>query len=251
MKFLLLLMFVLVQCQLFAQEHNKLFLKHSKDTVYADENDKIIDKRLFNYKINSSLYYGYQFETDKAVLLRLRFSHLFGKLDPTYKHQLFKLFASRNHVDTTKIMLIHYQDTLKKITDFPKENTIVYNKDSTSHKHVISHKTFLKEHENCQKKFKRNKKTNVYHFFEINEGHPLSYGNCTWEKDNFNLINSMFRDKYKRFSTIIIHPNGDFYCYNFNEDGVNLRIYEDIIRDKKWDEHMAEFEKNFQYLNAL
>ena len=251
MKFLLFLLIILVHTQLSAQESDKLYLTYAKDTIYADENNNIIDKHLFNFKFDSSIYYGFRFETDKIVVLRLRFSHLFGTLETTKKEQLFKLLASRNHVDTTKIMLIHYQDTLKRIVDFPKEDIVVFNKDSSSHTHIISHKSFVKQHENCLKGFKRNKKTKVYHFFGINKGHPLTYENNTWEKDNFNLINNMFRDKYRRFSTIIINPNGNFYCYNFNDEGKNLKVYEDIIKDKKWDEHMNEFSIKLQSLNSL
>ncbi len=251
MKFVLFLLILFTQAKLSAHTYRDSSRTQAKDTIYLDENDKIIDKRLFNFKFDSSIYYGLRFENDSIVVDKLRFSHLFGKLEETRKKQLFKLFASRNHVDTTKIILIHYQDTLKRIVDFPKENTIVFNKDSTSHKHLYSHKSFLQQHKNCLKDFKRNKNTNVYHFFGINTGHPLNYDNCTWEKDNFSLINNMFRDKYKRFSSIIIHPNGNFYCYNFNDEGKNLKVYQDIIKNKKWDEHIDEFSKRLQTLNSL
>lgn len=251
MKFLLFLLIFFTQTQVFSQIVKQSNIKHIKDTIYADENDDVIDKRLFNYKFNSTIYYGFRFETDSVVLEKLRLSHLFGTLEATKKEQLFKFLTSRNHVDTTKIMVIHYQDTLKRITDFPKENKIVLSKDRSSHYHVLSHKSFIKLHKDCVKTFKRNKKTNIYHFFSVNTGHPLTYEECHWEKDNINLINNMFRDNYRRFSTIVIHPNGNFYCYNFNDDGENFKVYQDIIKDKKWDEHMNEFSKKMKSLNSL
>lgn len=251
MKYVLILLLCFWQTQLNAQHLSQQQYRYSKDTIYEDENGNSIDKRLFNYKFDSSIYHGYKFEEDKNVLLKLRLSYLFGELESTKKVQLFKLLASRNNIDTTKIMVIHYEDTLKRIVDFPKEDSMVFNKDRTQHTHIHTHKSFIFHIKQCIRNFKRNKKSNVYHFFGVNKGHPLIYEKCELYEDNFGLINNMFRDQYKRFKTIIVHPSGKFYCINYSDGRKSIDIYKDIIKDKKWDEHMSEFSKSIKSLNSL
>lgn len=221
-----------------------------KDTIYSDENNQIIDKRVFNFKSNSSLYYGIRFEYDTIVLKRLRFSYLFGKLEESNKNQLFKLLAKRNAVDTTKLIVIHYSDTLKSLKEFPEKPKIVLNSDSTSHRHVASYKQFIRTHKTCVNGFKHNKKANIYHFYGFNNGHPEKYKKYTWQKDHFKLIAKMFTDNYKRFHTVIMHPNGNFFGFNYRKKNNNI-IYNDIVKDKNWDKHLAHFKQKLESLNSL
>ncbi len=221
-----------------------------KDTIYSDENDQIIDKRVFNFKHKSSLFYGIRFENDTVVLNKLRFTYLFGEIKKTKKNQIFKLFSQRSAVDTTKLIVIHYTDTFKSIAEFPKNNMIIYNKDSTSHKHISNHKQFIKNHKYCIKNFKKNKKANVYHFYGLNNGHPENYKEYTWQKDHYKLIANIFSDSYKRFHTIIIRPDGNFFCFN-NRKGNNIDIYDDIVKNKKWEKHKAKFKVRLKSLNSL
>ncbi len=246
MKLSLLFFFALLLCSnsIAQAKINK------KDTIYSDENDQIIDKRVFNFKYKSNLFYGIRFENDTIVLNRLRFTFLFGEIEDSKKNQIFKLIAKRNKVDTTQLIVIHYTDTLKSMDEFPKNNSIVYNKDSTTHKHVYSHKNFILSHKKCIKNFKKNKKANVYHFYNINNGHPEKFKEYTWQKDHYRLITNMFSDSYKRFNTIIINPDGDFFCFNFREDN-NISIYNDIVKNKKWEKHKASFKKRLKSLNSL
>ncbi|WP_299334496.1 hypothetical protein [uncultured Psychroserpens sp.] len=219
-----------------------------KDSIFLDEYDNAIDKRLFDFKLKSTLFYSLTMSNDTLVLNKLRFSHLFGELETPKKQQLFKFLSQRNNVDTTKVMIIHYQDTLKKINEFPEKSALIYSKDSSSHRHVISHKAFLKQHKKCQNKL-NTKKTRVYHFYGHNNGHPESIKKLTWTKDHLHLINTLFRDAYKRYSAIIIHPDGSFYCWNYR-DG-NLDVYEDIRKGKRWDKHKKEFIKKLEALNSM
>lgn len=87
--------------------------------------------------MNSPLYYVliYKNEKNKIVTLKARPSYFFGTIEKVKKQQLFKLLAQRNNVDTTKTIVIHYQDTLKRIDEFPKTNKIVPTKNG--HKHLV------------------------------------------------------------------------------------------------------------------
>lgn len=244
--------FVLFLICYIASSQNKqpqVVFKYQKDTLYINETNEDINKRVYNLKVKSNLFAGLRFENDTLVLYKLRFSHLFGTLENSKKNQLFKLISSKNKVDTTKIIIIHYQDTLKRISQFAKKTGIVFNKDSTSHRHVISHKTFINQHKKCVRTLGKRNKSQVYHYYNFNNGHPETYKKVDWYKDNLSLIDKIFRDSYRRFNTIIIHPNGDFFCRNYNDE--NSNIFKDITKGKRWKKHKKEFEESLDTLNSM
>ncbi|MEM5564473.1 hypothetical protein WNY78_05140 [Psychroserpens sp. AS72] len=226
----------------------QVIYKYQKDTLFLNETNQPIIKKSFNLKLDSPLFSSLRFENDTLVLYKLRFSHLFGKLKISQKHQLFSLLNSRNNVDTTKVMIIHYQDSLKPINEFAKKTGIAYNKDSTTHRHVMSHKTFVVKHKDCVRKLSKRNKSNVYHYFKVNNGHPLEFKKAKWYEDYYGLIDKLFRDSYSRFFTIVIHPDGSFYCKNYNDN--NGKIFKDLIKGKRWKLHKKEFEENLNSLNS-
>ncbi|WP_179352537.1 hypothetical protein [Winogradskyella vidalii] len=138
-------------------KYPKYYLEYAKDTIYSDVEYFNISKKAHNTKLKSKLFSSVKYENDTLVLYRLRQSYLFGELDELKKNQLFLLFSNRNKIDTTKIMVIHYQDTLKKISEFPKESGIVYNEDRTSHTHATSHEDYVKHQIACTKKLSKKK----------------------------------------------------------------------------------------------
>lgn len=235
----------------FAQvgQHQKSYTSASKDTLRVDRNNQSIAKKIYDYKLDSSLFSALRFENDSLILYKLRLSYMFGELMPEKKTQLYQLLYSKNQVDTSKIMVIHYQDTLRAISYFPEKSKIVYAEDSLSHRHVANHKTFIKQHERCVKKNGKGRRNNVYHFFGYNEGHPTEFDKIKWQKDYLSLVERIYRDSYGRFNTIILHPDGTFVGYNYNDD--TGKIYQDLIKGKRWTKHKANFEKRVKALDLM
>ena len=92
----------------------------TKRIIYADENYKQIDFTEYSKKMKSGLYFFARFENDTAVFKKLRFKEFYGSLNTHKKTQLNKLFYQRFQIDSTKIWLIHYIDSvpdIKRITN--------------------------------------------------------------------------------------------------------------------------------------
>ncbi|MGA9238370.1 hypothetical protein, partial [Robiginitalea sp.] len=92
----------------------------TRDTLYVDEGYISIDEYAFKKKIHSKLYYERLYDLDTILLKKLFLKYYLGELKPATKNQLFGLLAQRNEVDTTKIIFIHYQDTLKTRDSYPR-----------------------------------------------------------------------------------------------------------------------------------
>lgn len=240
-----------------------------KDTLCFDEADHLISKALFNKKISSNIYHGLQLDTDTLVIQKVRFNYCFGNLQPTIKSQLFKLLSSRHQIDTTKTLVIHYIDTLRSISEFPKQNSVVY-KDSLgniipikkngssfdlasarnikTHEHILNHQSFVKQHERCLKDHKKLKANiEVLHFYAVNNGHPEQVSDVKWYKDYGSVLKKVFSDGYKNFNNIIVHPNGDFYMQSFKSE----IPYKDLVKKIKWSEYEQHFNKKVETLNSL
>ncbi|TXD84829.1 hypothetical protein ESY86_03805 [Subsaximicrobium wynnwilliamsii] len=248
--FLLIILFFSKQI-VFAQveEHQVSYTTASKDTLRVDRSNQPIAKKAYDYKLDSSLFSVLRFENDSLVLYKLRLSYMFGNLVPETKTQLYQLLHSKNQVDTSRVMVIHYQDTLRAISYFPEKSKTVYAKDSMSHRHIANHQAFINQHKNCLKKNKRGRRNNVYHFFGYNEGHPAAFDKILWKKDHLGLVDQIYRDSYDRFNTIILHPDGTFVGYNYNDD--TGKIYQDLIKGKRWELYKADFEKRVKALDAM
>lgn len=231
------------------------------DTIYSDENNRLISKDLFDRKMNSALFHGLRYETDTLVLNKIRFNYYFGELDPTIKSQLFKLLSKRNSVDTSKTLVIHYLDTLKSIEEFPKKTETVFfdslnNEveipkfnnsylDLTSlgniksHIHVKNYKTFVREYKRCIKKHKKyNETVDLLHFYGYSRGNlqEMNYG-VDWLKDYGLVVKKVFSDGFKNFNIIILHPDGEF----FMQSRYNKLSYENLLKRIHWEEYKAEF----------
>jgi hypothetical protein len=213
--------------------------------LYLDEGKIEIDKRTYNKKLRSDLYYGQRYTNDSIVYNVLYLSYYIDKIKKPQKEQLFKLLAQRNHVDTTRSMLIHYENTLKAIEDFPKNDTIIYYKYGL-HSHLISHKTFIDGHKKCNSTKRKN--SNVYHFFAVNNGHPLSFDGQIWYEDNLLLLKNTFGNGRESRSNwaLIIHPSGEFAVRNAELD---YKIWNKLADHLDWEKQLRKFDKKFNRLN--
>ncbi|NER18498.1 hypothetical protein [Spongiivirga citrea] len=218
-----------------------------KKKIYFDESGKKVSSLIFDQKLYSSIYYGVNYHTKDYDVSTLYLNYYIGKIDSIKKHQLFSLLSQRNQIDTTKTILIHYKDSLKSIASFPEKDTVIQLKNGR-HKHLHSHITFLKQHENCVRRFKRKKDINVYHFYTSNDGHPEIYDNLKWHKDHLQMLKKLFsnRENLGYYWHLVIHPNGDYFVYNRN---LNTAIYRDLMKQRRWKKHLSSFIKKYNALN--
>ncbi|WP_136467876.1 hypothetical protein [Flagellimonas onchidii] len=220
----------------------------SKDIVYLDEGYQKISKYEFDRKSNSKLYYALQYDLDTIIFKRVFLKYYMGHLDATDKNQLFALLKHRNGVDTSKTIFVHYKDTLPSIDSFPEKDSIVYFKNG-KHRHIVSHKTFVNGHRNCEQSGST-KKIGIYHFFNFNAGHPIQIDKVKWHQDHHSLLRKLFYNKSdnNRNWTLLIHPNGDFVINN--GASYSSKVWRDLKKHKNWDTHLKDFTRRFRSLNS-
>jgi hypothetical protein len=219
-----------------------------KDTVYVDEDNNIIDPLFFNNKLNSIYYYANVYESDEKFYLKLQWTHYYGQLNHQQRRQLFKNLNSEHQVDTTKIIVIHYLDTLKNPKSYPKKNKIV-KLDERSHIHLINYKTFLKQNKSCLKSFKKNKLANVYHFYDFNDNHPNIIDNLIWYSDYQKRIKLFFGKNVLSPRTIIINTDGKYFIHYYYTGIYNLEVPLILSQNQKWEEFSRDFYYRTKILN--
>ncbi len=249
-----------------------------RDTLYIDENGKSTSKKIFNNKLNSSIYYGMKYVGDTLVLQEINYRYRFGKLMPITKSQLFKLLNKTNGIDTTKAMVIHYIDTLPSKSKFPKHNKIV-NYDSlgneikkpieshgitdgvvfdltnlrkiAKHVHVQNYRKFISSHKSCVRKYNKYKKDSfLFHFYNYNGGHPNEVKQLKWYQDYGGLLKKNFIRNENQFNLLMIKPTGEFLVY-CNDDHFNNNhvTFENLLDKDEWERTKISFEKEFEALN--
>ncbi|ULC60526.1 hypothetical protein MBM09_05925 [Flaviramulus sp. BrNp1-15] len=259
-------------------------LNAQKDTIYVDENDDYISKQVFYKKMNSPIYHGLRFDTDTLVLQTIRFKYYFGNLSSPIKSQLFKLLNKRHQIDTSKTLIIHYLDTLRAKSEYSKKNTVVfydslnrvikplikssqisdgvkfdftnYNK-VAKHKHIQNYRRFLKLNKKCTKRYykynnKHNEKVSVFHFYNVNNGHPNEFKELRWFKDYASLLKKLFFDENANTNFAIIKPSGEFLVYYPDKHFNNYHVtFLNLLNNETWNEIKISFEKEFETINKL
>ena len=223
------------------------FVSHSqeKKTVYVDENYQIVSRKEFNKKNRSKLFYITNLDLDTAFYKKLRYKEFFGKLDFKKKHQLNKLFQSRFKIDTTKIWVIHYIDSLPNVKEMPKKSGIVFlDSIKVKHKHVVSYEDYRKGISKEKKQYNKFKDVELIHFYEFNKGYPKKdIESDHWYHDNIKMLKRIFTDGMKMYKVIILFPNGDFCLNPYGYDKVKK-----ILKKKKYYKEKKKWEKKHKFL---
>ena len=242
-----------------------------KKLIYVDENYKEINFKKFKSKFKSEVFFVVVAETDSVIYKKLRFKEYFGKLDIKKKSQLNKLFFKRVDIDTTKIWLIHYLDSLPDIKFMPKKSkiilldslnkpvgeriikklykkcTIVFSSKKTfgnKHLHAISYIDFKKNISYEINKIKKYQNVTLLHFYEENKGYPIE--NDKWLKDYNSILKKTFNDGMQTYRTIIIYPDGEFYASSMHKCNFNEKA---LINKKKFKKLKKQFIRNYSIYN--
>jgi len=212
-----------------------------KKIILLDEKYKEIGFDEFNKKAQTDFFYVAIISTDTAVFKKLRFKEIYGKLNSRDKYQLDSLLQKKRNIDTTKVWVIHYKDSLPDVKKMRKKSGIIII-DSTGkekskilswdqykrnkigkkgygrlRKYVTSYKDFKKGF-NREKKYLRNqKKIELLHFYNINKGYPLDDDEFNWMKDTNQILRKIFTIGVQMYKTIVLHPDGNFYVITHND----------------------------------
>lgn len=219
------------------------------DSIYLDEDGQHISKDIFNRKLNSNFYYGNVYEADNLVIGKLQWSHYFGTLSEELRHQFFKFLTDKYSIDTTKVMAIHYLDTLQPASSYPSKDQII-TLENGKHIHKISFKTYKKSYKECEKRFKKNKHANVYHFYSINNGHPDVIDKTTFLQDFQHKIKLLFNKNDKQATVILLHPNGH-YLIHYRTDGIySSNVLTQLEKNERWQSYLTDFQNKTSVLNS-
>jgi len=213
--------------------------------VYVDENFQKIPKEVYLNKQESNTFLEAEIVSDTAIYKKLFYKEFFGTLDKNKKSQLNKLLLQKYGIDSTKVWVIHYKDSLPDVSKLSKKNKIIYepvdstqasleaaaylnanrrfiankfsskefdeNLNRTKHYHLFSYKSWYTETKKEIKKYRKLDHALLLHFYGYNAGFPETDRDVKWHKDPYNLLKAIFSDGIKNYPTIILHPDGEFF----------------------------------------
>jgi len=238
-----------------------IYFPNPKEIIYVDEKFEKVDFATFSEKLNTQLFLTSLVEMDTIIFKKLRFKEYFGSLGKK-KSQLNKLYHQRYHVDSTKVWLIHYTDSLPKSTDFQREYDITLfdcfneevlssemyirgtgrhskTKSDRSEKIVTHYKDYLRRNSWKFKKLNNNKGSSLLHFYEYNKGYSFKRDHKKWIEDDNHILKGTFSDGlFLSYKLLVIYPNGDFYTSHYFKsfsDQKKLLKYKPFKKlKKKW-----------------
>lgn len=240
-----------------------------KKIIYLDDSYAPIDREEFKYKADSDFYTNATFYNDTAVFHKLRYREYFGKIVPKKKTQLNKLFSGRYGVDTIKVWLIHYKDSLPDVTKMSKkagyiildtlgnEISEILSWDEYVHsekrkgwnrhlyKYVESYENFKKGID-FEKKYLGNQKNfELLHIFGKNKGYPIKDDNFNWLHDSGGIIPKIFTDGLMTYKFIVLHPDGNFYTITHDD---SLDRQKEKLNFKSFQKAKKEWFKQYERL---
>jgi hypothetical protein len=219
-----------------------------KDTIYIDEEVKIISKSEFILKNNSKLYYAFSYKKGDTIANRLFFSYKMDRLKEKSKNQLFSLLSNRNNVDTSKQILIHYRDTLFSKVNYPRNDSIIYTCKHHTNKNTF--KSFIRNTKKCVSN-KNKENINAYHFFKYNMDSSSALDTKLFFKDPLGIIRKLFHneDGFHRYWAVLIFPDGRFIVNNRIHLSYHEIDWNQLKKGKEWDKNFTKFKYDYLQLN--
>ena len=210
------------------------FIDYNTNQITTEEFDKLLDTDLFK---------EIEFKSDSVHFKKLVFKKLFGSLSKIAKSQLNKRLFFRYAIDSTKIWVFHYIDSLVPIASMPKKSYIVYLDDKKMrHKHETSYKDFVKGSKTHFKEFKNNEDVRFIHFWRAGgQDYPQELlKSLDWYYDPSNFIKRLFSIGIINFETQIIYPNGDYVSFFDIKNKVDLKR---LIKSEKFVKERQKHQK--------
>ncbi len=187
----------------------------TKKLTYVDENYKEISSAEFERRLESKLFYYTHYTSDTIDYKKLKFREFFGDIGFEKKKQLNKFFKKKYKLDTSKIWVIHYYDSLPVVKNMVKKNYVVINKTGSkipsSFRSIGSFKHFKSGLRKMKERYWRIKNAELYNFYNRENDYPISKSQVKWYKDENLLLQKIFGKGVDMYSIIILHKNGNFY----------------------------------------
>ena len=245
MKKATLLIFFFISIYSFSQK---------KKIIYLDEDINQISSNKFKQKIKSKLFDTAIVSNDTAIFYKLRFIEYFGTIPEVKKKQLNNYLLKSNEIDTKKVIVINYIDSIPNEKKMPKIS-MAYTLDSIGDitKKPISLKKFHRQKkrinskkyiavynkydyiQKLENKSSHYKNIQYLNYYKNNKGFPVkTLRKNNYYKDYKLVIHNMFNDGLMVYSTIILFPNGEFYTgkFDFGNTYHKKKIYDKA--KKKW-----------------
>ena len=203
-----------------------MFRYYTNAQTFINYDNIQITAKEFKRLSDTDLFKELDIKSDSLDFKKLVYNKRFGSLSKIVKSQLNKRLFFRYAIDSTKIWVIHYVDSLPPKVSLPKKSHIVFLDDQkTKHKHLISYKDFVKQSKTHFKEFKNNKDVKFIHFLRAGgQDYPQEFfKSINWYYDPSNFIKRLFSLGIIHFKTQIVYPNGDFVSFYDNKNKVELK----------------------------
>jgi len=220
-----------------------MFSYYTNAQTFIDYNTNQITAKEFKKLSDTDLFKELDIKQDSLHFKKLVFNKLFGSLSKIEKSQLNKHLFFRYAIDSTKIWVIHYMDSLPLKASLPKKSHIVYLDDKKMrHKHLISYKDFVKQSKTHFKEFKNKKDVTFIHFWSAGgQDYPQEpFKSLNWCYDPSNFIKRIFSFGIINFKTQIIYPNGDYVSFFDVKNKIELKR---LIKIKKFVKERQKHQK--------
>jgi hypothetical protein len=220
-----------------------MFSYYTNAQTFIDYNTNQITAEEFKRLSDTDLFKELDIKRDSLHFKKLVFKKRFGSLSKIAKSQLNKHLFFRYAIDSTKIWVIHYVDSLPPKVSLPKKSHIVYLDDQKiRHKHEISYKDFVKRSKTHFKEFKNNEDVTFIHFWRAGgQDYPQElFKSLNWYYDPSNFIKRLFSLGIIHFKTQIIYPNGDYVSFYDDKNKVELKR---LIKSKKFVKERQKHQK--------
>ncbi|MBU2526035.1 MAG: hypothetical protein KKC03_05490 [Bacteroidetes bacterium] len=120
------------------------YQKTSAQVRFIDWDLKEIKENTFKSKLKTGKYESIKFQSDSiGYYFKLRPKEIFGLLDTTTNNQLHQILSKSYQVDKSKILFIHYIDTLPMVYKMPKRDTILLGEKVDANGNVYPSRTHL------------------------------------------------------------------------------------------------------------
>lgn len=211
--------------------------------TYIDYNTNEITAKEFKRLFNTNLFKKVDIKSDSLHFKTLVFNKRFGTLSKVAKSQLNKHLFFRNGIDSTKIWVVHYVDSLPPLVSRPKVSHIVYLDDKKMrHKHLVSYNDFVKRSKTHFKEFKNKEDVTFIHFLRAGgQDYPQElFKSINWFYDPSGFVKRIFSYGAIHFQTQVIYPNGDYVNFFGVKNIVDLKK---LIKRKKFVEKRLKHQK--------
>ncbi len=184
-----------------------------KQLIHVDENYKEISSSEFERRLKSKLFYYTKYTSDTIDYKKLKFREFFGNIGFEKKKQLNDLFKKKYRIDSSKVWVIHYYDSLPDTKKMPK-NTLIeikYASSTPTVRNKMSLEVFKKGLRKMKERYWRNKKAKLYNFYNYKNEYPIAKSKVKWYKDENLVLKKMFGQGVDMYATIILLKNGNYY----------------------------------------